>query len=297
MTIRLLENLGDRAVWVEVSRISSHGGQGWEFGKCLWSPVRNVSGQRRYQIMESVQAQDCVLHFRTDENQQLELRGSSVASGAAIRLKSAPPDAGPWAGRDEYYRIDLHGYEDFETRVPLAVLLKRYADEILDELRFDNPRFYPITTHGDSLRTVQGIYLARCTPRLLQTLMTALGLQEQARSQEEAELAHAEFQEHRYRIRESTAFSRNPRLIAAAKARAAGACEACGLDTHRVHRDYGVRVLECHHIDPLSERPTQLTHTSLDEVIVLCANCHRLAHSQSPPVNPSELRSWVRRND
>jgi HNH endonuclease len=38
--------------------------------------------------------------------------------------------------------------------------------------------------------------------------------------------------------------------------------------------------LECHHLDPMSERSDFIRKSTLADVIILCANCHRLVHSE-----------------
>ena len=45
--------------------------------------------------------------------------------------------------------------------------------------------------------------------------------------------------------------------------------------------------LDVHHKDPIAEGERT---TTLDDVLVLCANCHRLAHSESPPLSLDALR-------
>jgi hypothetical protein len=41
-----------RGVWVEKTKAShGHGGEGWEFGTCLWSPATDKSGKRIYENM------------------------------------------------------------------------------------------------------------------------------------------------------------------------------------------------------------------------------------------------------
>ncbi|WOJ95220.1 HNH endonuclease [Congregibacter variabilis] len=47
------------------------------------------------------------------------------------------------------------------------------------------------------------------------------------------------------------------------------------------------RQLHVHHLFPLAEGERQ---TTLQDLAVLCANCHELAHSESPPLSLEELR-------
>jgi predicted HNH restriction endonuclease len=45
--------------------------------------------------------------------------------------------------------------------------------------------------------------------------------------------------------------------------------------------------LDVHHLDPITEGQRK---TRLEDVAVLCANCHRLAHATNPPTPLEELR-------
>jgi hypothetical protein len=50
-------------VWLEMTQSShEHGGPGWEFGTCLWSPTKNRAGQDWYRPMREPQAGDRVVH-------------------------------------------------------------------------------------------------------------------------------------------------------------------------------------------------------------------------------------------
>jgi len=44
--------------------------------------------------------------------------------------------------------------------------------------------------------------------------------------------------------------------------------------------------LDVHHLDPITEG---VRRTKLDDVVVFCANCHRLAHATHPPLALAEL--------
>jgi len=67
------------------------------------------------------------------------------------------------------------------------------------------------------------------------------------------------------------------------------ACEACGFDFGREFTP-SVEYAEVHHVLPLADvvgsRPTRL-----EDLAVLCANCHRVAHlDPRQPKQLSELR-------
>jgi hypothetical protein len=52
-------------VWIEDTKTAAHGhgGPGWEFGSCLWSPSSAEGGTDRYAIMRELSADDLVIHL------------------------------------------------------------------------------------------------------------------------------------------------------------------------------------------------------------------------------------------
>ncbi|GIG58522.1 hypothetical protein Lfu02_28940 [Longispora fulva] len=74
---------------------------------------------------------------------------------------------------------------------------------------------------------------------------------------------------------------RDPKLKAAklAAARRLGvaiACEVCGFDFFRTYGPRGEGYIECHHRTPLSvSGPTK---TRLEDLALICSNCHRMIH-------------------
>ncbi len=68
-------------------------------------------------------------------------------------------------------------------------------------------------------------------------------------------------------------FVRESAVVVAAKQRARGRCEYCGQRAPFVD-DKGSPYLEAHHVIPMSENGPD----TIDNVVALCANCHRLMH-------------------
>ena len=62
-------------------------------------------------------------------------------------------------------------------------------------------------------------------------------------------------------------------------------CMACGFDP------ITLRQLEVHHLKPLADRGP--AYTTLAEVVVLCRNCHALAHTENPPFPLEGLKKKV----
>ena len=68
-------------------------------------------------------------------------------------------------------------------------------------------------------------------------------------------------------------------------------CEICLFDFEKVYGPRGAMFAECHHVVPLHTSGD--TTTKLEDLILLCSNCHRMIHRKSPWLTPDELRTLV----
>lgn len=67
-------------------------------------------------------------------------------------------------------------------------------------------------------------------------------------------------------------------------------CEACGFDFQQRYGNAGTGLINVHHTRPLHTlEPDQKTH--LDDLALLCANCHRVVHSTRHWLSLKELRA------
>lgn len=98
--------------------------------------------------------------------------------------------------------------------------------------------------------------------------------------------------EHRYRERDQS-------LVRACKARALQkhgrlVCEACGFSFAERYGPEAAGIIECHHRQPLHTLPEHhLTH--IDDLALLCANCHRVIHATRDWISVDELRARIDR--
>jgi len=70
-------------------------------------------------------------------------------------------------------------------------------------------------------------------------------------------------------------------------------CEVCNFsfyDFYGANYDY----IECHHINPLSE--TGEIETQLSDLILLCANCHRVVHQSTECMTIEKLKALTNKN-
>jgi 5-methylcytosine-specific restriction protein A len=68
-------------------------------------------------------------------------------------------------------------------------------------------------------------------------------------------------------------------------------CEVCGFDFERTYGERGTRYAEVHHVTPL--RVSGPTDTRLQDLAILCANCHRMIHRGSDWLRPIDLLGLV----
>jgi 5-methylcytosine-specific restriction endonuclease McrA len=235
-------------VYVEITKADhGHGGEGWEFGTCLWSPSHNRVGADRYSIMRRPAPGDLVLHFYAqrwpDGAHESRLAGRSRVAASARQVEEAPPSPGDWAGMAPYQRIELSGYDSFPKPLPLRTL----------------------------------------------------GLEEARAEADAGTDLQDEYVEARRLARERYYFARNPTLARAAKEHYGYACQVCGFDFEAAYGALGHHYIECHHTKPLSERPEEEqldgATTALEDLAVVCANCHRMLHRRRPALSLDELRT------
>ncbi len=71
-------------------------------------------------------------------------------------------------------------------------------------------------------------------------------------------------------------------------------CEVCGFDFHKVYGDLGQTFIECHHTIPISELKPG-ARTTLKDLALVCANCHRMLHRGGENLTVGGLRYRCKR--
>lgn len=88
---------------------------------------------------------------------------------------------------------------------------------------------------------------------------------------------------------------RNPQLKTYTLAKYGYACVVCGFNFEEFYGDLGAGYIEVHHLLPISARKDD-SITSIKDVTVVCANCHRVLHRTGKhPISLSKLRKAILR--
>ena len=71
-------------------------------------------------------------------------------------------------------------------------------------------------------------------------------------------------------------------------------CEACDFNFKEFYGQRGDDYIECHHLFPVSQM--SINHkTKLDDLCLLCSNCHRIIHRKIPWLTLKELQAIIKK--
>lgn len=118
---------------------------------------------------------------------------------------------------------------------------------------------------------------------------------EQAQNAQVPDLDIAEAEEGRVLTSLHSRRERSRELVAAKKRQVLRdlgrlACEACGFDFGKRYGARGEGLIEIHHTQPLHTLAGG-AKTRLEDLAVLCANCHRVVHAKAPWLSMAELKA------
>lgn len=96
-----------------------------------------------------------------------------------------------------------------------------------------------------------------------------------------------------HRIRE-----RNPKLIKQAKEQFKKEhgrlyCQICGFDFNNTYGQIGFDYIEGHHNKPISQLPEGY-RTKIEDIILVCSNCHKMLHRRRPWLKIEELKDLLK---
>ncbi|MBI1877775.1 MAG: HNH endonuclease [Chloroflexi bacterium] len=84
--------------------------------------------------------------------------------------------------------------------------------------------------------------------------------------------------------------SRNRALIQAKKTNSDYCCEVCGFNFEKTYGVIGYEYIVAHHLKPIASGPSK---TTLEDIALVCANCHAMIHTKNPPISIEDLRKAI----
>lgn len=197
--------------------------------------------------------------------------------------------------RDPEYRVDPDrgGRKIWLVDVEWEVLLNAESEPILslDSLREQVDAGFRWTPQNSG-NSIQGETFERLT-RVWQKFLVGEVVDVSDQGKDAVAVSEGRWLERVHYIRE-----RNARLVSRKKGivlKKTGklACEVCRFDFLRTYGEIGRNFAECHHRLPLSQiGPGSLTR--LDDLAIVCANCHRMLHAGKQVRSIEELAAMVK---
>lgn len=105
------------------------------------------------------------------------------------------------------------------------------------------------------------------------------------------------FPEGKVKLKQHLVRERNPLVIKLAKERFLQQhgklfCEVCEFDFQQYYGELGHGYIEGHHTKPVSEMDDN-QETKVEDIALVCANCHRMLHRKRPWLSTSELKQLL----
>lgn len=95
--------------------------------------------------------------------------------------------------------------------------------------------------------------------------------------------------------RAGVATVRNPRLRVVAKKAWGLTCYCCGFNFEEFYGSVAKGLAIVHHLDLFDGRATQRRVTAVQDVRVVCANCHYVIHARCSPIHVDDLKRMISR--
>ena len=103
----------------------------------------------------------------------------------------------------------------------------------------------------------------------------------------------AEFFEGRPIAVMTTRYERRPEARRACLAHHGHVCAACGFDFGMVYGAVAANYIQVHHLNPVASLGQATAIDPIKDMRPLCANCHAVAHFQSPPYTIEQIKSFI----
>ena len=70
-------------------------------------------------------------------------------------------------------------------------------------------------------------------------------------------------------------------------------CEVCGFNFEEKYGDLGKDFIEAHHVKAVSSMKED-EKTKLEDLVMVCSNCHSMIHRRKPWLNKNQLKKLLK---
>jgi hypothetical protein len=163
-------------MFLEMSRDEAHGGDGWGFTQCLWSPTEKMRGGKwpYWAKILDVKDGDLIFHLR-GKSPDAYFVGYSRAFGNGYETDKRPPTPGSWSYAKSFYRADLQDFIPFEKPIKLTDVFatqRQYLEGYFDANKkagTDKRNIFFVRQAG-RLQCLNGAYLSEIDSSLFSAL-------------------------------------------------------------------------------------------------------------------------------
>ena len=157
-----------------MSRDEVHGGAGWGFLECIWSPEHKKTGGAWpfWSKIRDVRAGDMVVHLR-GIGRDAAFVGSSIASTDGFRTELRPPAPGQWEFSKAFLRADLSSFSALPKPILLTDIFAERKDELggyFDRNKTIGKRNIFFVRQSGRLQCLNGAYLSDIDEELFAAL-------------------------------------------------------------------------------------------------------------------------------
>jgi putative restriction endonuclease len=167
-------------LWLEMSRVESHGGGTWGFTKSLWSPSHEDRTRKTkwafWETLLDVKAGNIVLHLR-GIGQTAAFTGFSTAETDGYETTERPPFPSIWNYASTFYRVILSDYNAFPEPINLRAIfsqqddaLREYFNRNAKKSRTQKLKLFYVIQSG-RIQCLNGAYLSEVDDELAGILL------------------------------------------------------------------------------------------------------------------------------
>lgn len=168
-------------IYLEMTRDPMHGGGGWAFPNCVWSPARKKDGSRWafWNKIRQVKDGDIVIHLR-GKPPKAAFVGYSIASGDGFETRTRPPNPGEWGFADRFFRANLKHFTPFHQNVGLREIFSTRKPELEEyfkrnkNLRKEKANIF-FVIQKNRLQCLNGAYFSDVDKELVRILFAGDG--------------------------------------------------------------------------------------------------------------------------